>query len=388
MTTNDSPGPPVRARAPRPAQDPLERLRQRLADIPCPTPREIFERLEQLGYVGQDASRRALALLAHRHVRRLRYIYLDACPREDLPPKENHLLLGPTGCGKTFLVELLFRDILELPTALVDITAFSETGYVGQDVSSLLTRLLYSADGDVPFAQVGVVCIDEFDKIASGQNNAVFSGAGTTKDVSGLGVQRELLKLLERSQVPVSTAFDHSTYQQHVMMRTDDVLFVAVGAFSGLKALAKRRKGGIGFGAESPGAAAAADAIAVGLEQDELEDAAIFQAYGFLPELIGRFARIVPFAPLDAATLKRILVEQVVPERDREMRLAGKALRVEPGVYDRIVDEALRRQTGARGLASSLLRRLEDAAFEAYSEPEAREVRLELVDDEIRARVV
>ena len=144
---------------------------------------------------------------------------------------EYFVLLGPTGCGKTFLVELLFNEILELPTAHVDVTTFSETGYVGNDVSTILTRLLYAAGGDVLVSQLGVICIDEFDKLSSGSNRAVFSGAGTTKDVTGLGVQRELLKLLERGEFPVPTTFEHSTFQQRLLMRTDDIVFIACGTF-------------------------------------------------------------------------------------------------------------------------------------------------------------
>ncbi len=346
-----------------------------VAAIPLPSPRQIFERLGELGYVGQEDARRALALMAHRHVRRLRSLYLDRVPRDQLPPKENHLLVGPTGSGKTYLVELLFREILRLPTAMVDITAFSETGYVGNDVSSILTRLLYAAELDPFKAQVGVVCLDEFDKIAGGSNRALFAGAGTTKDVSGLGVQRELLKLLERSEVPVPTEFDHNTYQQKLMMRTDDIAFVACGAFSGLKSVSAARQGPtIGFDRASQ--AADPEAIAVRYGAQELEDTTIFQSYGFLPELIGRFGRILPFAPLDATTLRQILTEQVLPGRRRELDLAGIALDVDPAALDHLVADALRRQTGARGLAGSLSRHLERACYDAFSEPTTRRVHL------------
>lgn len=351
------------------------------------TPRVIFERLERLGYVGQDEGRRALALLAHRHVRRMRYLHLDGVPRTSLPPKENHLLVGPTGCGKTFLVELLFQEILKLPTALVDITTFSETGYVGNDVGTILTRLLYAASGDTARAQIGVVCLDEFDKIASGQNRAVFAGAGTTKDVSGMGVQRELLKLLERGEFPAPTAFDHNTYQQRVLMRTDDIVFIAAGAFSGLKMVSAERSGFGRIGFDRPVSPEERSTIAVRYTHEELEDTAIFQSYGFLPELIGRFGRIVPFAPLDAATLRRILAEQVLPARAREMQLAGLTLVVDAEVLDHLVDRAVRRQTGARGLAASLTRHLEDAAFEAYSEVGARKVLLRLVGGGIHVEI-
>ncbi len=171
------------------SQDQFSRFVRDLEPLP---PVEAYRAIEARGYRGQEAARRALCLMAYRHVRRIRRIYVEGLPREALPPKANHLLLGPTGCGKTFLVELLFREVLKLPTVVVDITTFSETGYVGNDVGTILTRLVHAAGGSPLLASVGVVCLDEFDKIASGQNNAVFAGAGTTKDVTGLGVQREL----------------------------------------------------------------------------------------------------------------------------------------------------------------------------------------------------
>ena len=356
--------------------------------LPMPTPAAIDARLEELGYVGQPAGRRALCLMAHRHVRRLKYIYLDGVPKERLPPKDNHLLVGPTGCGKTFLVELLFGQILKLPTALVDITTFSETGYVGNDVTSVLTRLLYAADLNPLWAQVGVVCLDEFDKIAGGSNRALFAGAGTTKDVSGLGVQRELLKLLERGEVPVPTEFDHNTYQQKMMLRTDDIAFVACGAFSGLKAVMAARAGAnIGFERAGRAPADGPDAIAVRYRREELEDTAVFQAYGFLPELIGRFTRVLPFLPLGAATLRRILAEQVLPGRARELELAGIELQVDAPVLDHIVAQALKRETGARGLASALSRHLDDAIYAAYSGEAVERVRVRLVDGAVRTTV-
>src|SRR5688572_1088728 len=219
--------------------------------------------------------------MAYRHVRRIRRIYLDGAKRDQLLPKTNTLLIGPTGCGKTHLVELLFREVLRLPTVIIDITTYSETGYVGQDPSTILTRLLHSADDNPLLASIGIVCLDEFDKIASGQNNAIFAGAGTTKDVTGLGVQRELLKMLEASEVVVPLELTHSSYGDHVVMSTADVAFLAAGAFSGFQQVAHRRmvRDHIGFGRDQAPGGMDPDAIAVDFSAEQVENVANFQAY-------------------------------------------------------------------------------------------------------------
>ncbi len=350
--------------------------------IPVLLPREIEQHIASCGYVGQTKAVRAIALGAYRHVSRLRRIWLEGAHRENLPPKTTMLFVGPTGCGKTYLVEILFRDILRLPTVVIDMTGFSETGYVGQDVNSILTRLLYAADMSIAYAAIGVVCLDEFDKLASGQNSAVFSGAGTTKDVSGLGVQRELLKMLESIEMPVPLEYTHSDYAPKAVMSTQDIGFIACGAFSGLKGMIDQ--GGtehIGFGREP--ASGELGKIAVSYTEDDVTLARNFMNYGFLPELIGRFRRIVPFQALTREQLAEILRGSLVAQYTNEFHLEGKELVIDDPVLDRIVEESVRKETGARALEASFIRYLEEAAFEAFSEPSSRRVSLRLREDHI-----
>ncbi len=342
-----------------------------IRDLPLTPPREIDGRLEELGYRGQEIPRRAVALMAYRHVRRLKRIHLDGVGRERVMPKTNYLLVGPTGCGKTHLVELLFGEILKLPTVVVDVTTYSETGYVGQDPNTILTRLLHAADNSPMLASAGIVCLDEFDKLSSGQNNAVFSGAGTTKDVTGLGVQRELLKMLESGEVVVPVEMTHSTFGEYVAMPTDDISFIAAGAFSGLPQLLRMRNsrgGGIGFGNDpETGERLRDDAIAVSLSAEEVEAVAHFQAYGFLPELIARFTRIVPFDALSSETLQEILSFAVVERMRLEFEEEGLELELADSVLDWVVAQSLKRETGARGLNSLITRVLEEAAFDTFA---------------------
>jgi ATP-dependent Clp protease ATP-binding subunit ClpX len=363
----------------------LEHFIKFVRELPCPSPQAMFAALQDHGYRGQDHARRAICLMAYRHVRRVKRIYVEGVDRADLPRKSNFLCVGPTGSGKTYLVETLFGKILKLPTALVDITTYSETGYVGQDPSTILTRLLHTADENPMLASIGIVCLDEFDKIASGQNNAIFAGAGTTKDVTGMGVQRELLKMLEASEVVVPLDLTHSSYADHVVMSTADIAFIAAGAFSGFQQIAHRRamRDQIGFGRDQVGGSVDPDAIAVDFSAEQVENVANFQSYGFLPELVARFTRVVPFKALDTGTLKDILRTDVVTRMTREFKLEGFELTIDEAVLDHVVSDALRRETGARGLASTLTRNLEDVAFGAFGVERGGEVRVVLRDDEI-----
>lgn len=353
--------------------------------LPDYTPSQIQEKIKKHGYVGQDLAVRATSLMAYRHVSRIKKLFLKGARRDRLPRKSNILFVGPTGCGKTFLVEILFRDILNLPTVIIDMTTYSETGYVGQDVSSILTRLMYAADLNPLTASIGVVCLDEFDKLASGQNNAVFAGAGTTKDVSGLGVQRELLKMLESSEVTVPLELSHSDYAPKTVISTQDIPFFACGAFSGLKGLIERKGEHIGFGRDS--LSGDQDRIAVTYTADEVELTSNFLKYGFLPELMGRFNRIIPFHALDEGQLVSILHTNVLQRYRNEFKFEGIELVVSKGVLQVIVQESLKKETGARGIESSLVRYLEGAAFEAYSEPQTTQVELIMENGEVDFRI-
>jgi len=366
----------------------LEHFIKFVRELPIIPPKKVHAKLDELGYRGQEEARRAVSLMAYRHVKRIKRVYLDGAKREHILPKANYLLVGPTGCGKTHLVELLFQHILKLPTVIVDITTNSETGNVGQDPNTIITRLLHAADDNPMLASIGIICLDEFDKIASGQNNAIFAGAGTTKDVTGMGVQRELLKMLESGEVVVPLELTHSTYGDHVVMSTADIAFIAAGAFSGFQQVARRRGtvDRIGFGRDKK-SGQGIDQIAISFTAEEVENIANFQAYGFLPELIARFTRFVPFKALDKGTLKDILRNNVVERLTREFEDEGFKLIIGEDVLDHVVADSLRRETGARGLAAILTRQIEDVAFENFADHPGGEIRLKMQSGEIVTEV-
>jgi len=355
--------------------------------LPLLSPREIYERLEDLGYRGQERGRQSVSLMAYRHIKRLKAIHADGVKRDKLPAKTNYLLMGPTGCGKTFLVELLFQKILQIPTVIIDITSFTESGYVGDDARTILTRLLFAAGGDPRIAACGVVCLDEFDKIATTKSNARFAGEGTTKDVSGLGVQRELLKMLEGSDVAVPLDFGYSSFGERIVLPTADIPFLACGAFSGFKYTAQTKGGEEEIGFRRIPKKKSPEKVAYSLEEGEVNDVETFQVYGFLPELIARFTRIIPFDPLSHDTLKEILQDNVIDRYTKEFEDEGLELRVSNNVIDYLINQAIKKQTGARGLNSLLTAYLEEAAYRAFATGGGR-VRVDLRKGKVVSRVV
>ena len=355
-------------------------LRNFIEKLPLPSPPDISEQLERLGYKGQEEQRRAVSLMAYRHVRRLKRIHVEGTKLRGLPPKQNLMLVGPTGCGKTFIVELLFQHIFKLPTVIVDITSFTESGYIGDDVHTILTRLIHAAEGNTMLASCGVVCLDEFDKLASSSSNARFAGQGTTKDVSGYGVQRELLAMIEGTDVMVPMDYGFSAFGDRAPLSTRNIPFIACGAFSGIDDLLKSTRTTIGFGSKDEDAPVTLT----------LDDAATFQKYGFLPELIGRFARIVSFPRLSTEILRRILLENVLPQFTSEFNAEGLRLTVTDAAVDHMISRSEKRGTGARGLHSELLAAVEHAAFETFQRVANAEVVIDIsngrLESDIRKR--
>ena len=256
----------------------------------------------------------------------------------------------------------------------MDVTSFTEAGYVGDDIHTILTRLVFAAEHNLYMAQCGVVCLDEFDKLASSTSNARFSGEGTTKDVSGYGVQREMLKLLEGTEVMVPMDFGHSAFGARAPLSTRDLPFIACGTFSGMDSILKKQNKGIGFG----DASATADAPV-------LEEIESFQRYGFMPELMGRFGRIVRFHPLDAATLRLILCDNILPQFVREFAIEGLHLSVSDRAIEYLIERSQKRGTGARGLHANLVAALEQAAFDHFGRLSHAEVMVDLTPDGLQS---
>lgn len=330
------------------------------------SPRELFEQLEQRGYVGQKEARQRLCLNAYRHIRRLKDHFLNNIPLDKLPPKSNVLLVGPTGSGKSFLAELLFGKILQIPVVTEDLTGFCETGYMGRQVSEILYDLLISAEANPYFAKMGICVLDEFDKIAGAGSNILYGGAGTTKDVSGYGVQRGLLKLIEGGKHQI-TGKQPWGNESDDFLETDCIGFVACGAFSGIKELATIEKDS-DFGFRPSRKENKSAGIAYQLSPDDLTSVEVFSRYGFMPELIGRFGSVAHLNPLAKKDLMKILKENVLPKYKQEFEREGMKLAVPKKIMKDIVEKAIERKTGARGISLLLTEFFEKQAFECFGQ--------------------
>ena len=318
-------------------------------------PREIKEFLDEY-VIGQDQAKKQLSIAVYNHYKRLAH---NADENKSVEiEKSNIIMVGETGTGKTLLAKTIARQ-LEVPFCIVDATVLTEAGYVGEDVESILSRLLMVSDYDVEKAERGIVFIDEIDKIARKSDNP-----SLTRDVSGEGVQQGLLKLLEGSivNVPPQGGRKHPD-QKYIQVNTQNILFIAGGAFDGIKEIIERRmnKQAIGFSSEKTNKVEDDSYILDKLDATDLRN------FGLIPELLGRFPIVTHLDKLDEATMLRILSEpknSIINQFIELFRLDGVELSFTEGALQKIVQETMEKGLGARGLRGTTEKVLEKYMYD------------------------